>query len=552
MTAYYNIKYWILIISSLLWGINISAAAKDRKITTMPQYVMALTPDTANTVSVDMEFCIPKGVIDKRSRIIILPQLIEGDSTIMELKTIVADAPIYRKKMHRRNKLEGYKDIYSNVAMQIDNNKDLKLKYSETFALPYHIEDGKIIAVVTTDGCGECTSLDTLLIAEISNPMSLIDYNYTTGNPMDVPIKGKGKARLQFVINKYDINLSLGNNKTEMDSMLQKIEPVITNPLNTLESLEIYGMASADGPLQFNTTLSANRAKSARDWLASKLNLGEDILRKIKIGSKPEGWAPVLEAMRKDGHPDTTKVIGILEKYADSNDDVQEKYIRSLSCWRDIRNKYLQKDRKVEYQYSYTIKKLASDEELLYMYSDSPESLSENEFLKVASLMGNDTDKKKVYYKTLERFPQSAPAACNLSEILTRQENPKEAIEILERITSHTPESRYNLGLLYAKQRNLKKAYLYLKDYKDTNSAIVAMGLNLTEEAMNIMESNPDTSPKAEYVRAMIAAQTENTDSLIHHLKKACNSDGSLKERAKNEALFHKYINMKEIKDIIF
>ena len=50
--------------------------------------------------------------------------------------------------------------------------------------------------------------------------------------------------------------------------------------------------------------------------------------------------------MIADGHPDSLKVREILDKYNAENDDVAERYIRRLSCWNDIKNNYLQKDRK--------------------------------------------------------------------------------------------------------------------------------------------------------------------------------------------------------------
>ena len=59
-------------------------------------------------------------------------------------------------------------------------------------------------------------------------------------------------ANLQFVINKYDINLEMGNNRNELDDMVAKLAPVLNDTLATLTSLEIIGMASADGPLAFN------------------------------------------------------------------------------------------------------------------------------------------------------------------------------------------------------------------------------------------------------------------------------------------------------------
>lgn len=99
--------------------------------------------------------------------------------------------------------------------------------------------------------------------------------------------------------------------------------------------------------------------------------IAPEMKERILADVRPEGWEPVLEAMRQAGDPDAADVEAILERYpADSNnDDVQEREIRRLSCWERIRTNYLQRDRKVEYRYTYTLKSFTSDEELLRMYA---------------------------------------------------------------------------------------------------------------------------------------------------------------------------------------
>ena len=162
-------------------------------------------------------------------------------------------------------------------------------------------------------------------------------------------------------MNRYDINLSLGRNREEMNGMLEALGKIVGDSLATLNGVSIYGMASADGSYALNDRLAKNRAGSARDWLVQNLHLSAQDARHFSVGARPEGWTPVLEAMRADGHPDTTQVAEILKKYEGQNDDVAERYIRRLACWNDIRTRYLQNDRKVVYEYTYTIKSFTTD-----------------------------------------------------------------------------------------------------------------------------------------------------------------------------------------------
>lgn len=136
--------------------------------------------------------------------------------------------------------------------------------------------------------------------------------------------------------------------------------------------------------------------------------------------------------MAADAHPDAGKVKAILDRYADQNDDVAERYIRRLACWKDIRERYLQKDRKVEYVYTYTIRSFTTDAELLDMYSKRPDAFNEDELLRVASLATDDKKRMEVYLILLKRFPQSAIVVNNLAVLYLREGKEDEAIEVLK------------------------------------------------------------------------------------------------------------------------
>lgn len=401
--------------------------------------VETLTPDSLLQVNVNVVFHIPEHAFSKRSRLIIVPQLMKCDSLVAECKPIVLDAPIYSKKMARREKLGGYTDTLRAVAMEINNGKAYDIPYYDKVFVPENLYDGHITAVVSTDGCGECDVLDTVPVAYIQNPPAWIHPEFVIRPKVR---KGRGEALIHFIINKYDINLSLGNNKEELDKMLGTLLKVANDSLATLDSVSIYGMASADGPFGFNTTLSENRAKSAKNWLEAQLGQSVEQGVAFRIGSRPEGWLPVLEAMRADGHPDADKVANILDKYNAPNDDAAEWHIRRLACWPDIRSNYLHKDRKVEYEYTYTVKSFTTDEELLDMYGKRPDAFNEEEMLRVSTLMKTHSEKKQVYQTVLHYFPESRVAKNNLAVLLFREGKSDEAEALLNSISQKEGEEK--------------------------------------------------------------------------------------------------------------
>lgn len=382
-------------------------------------------------------------------------------------------------------------------------------------------------------------------------------------------MQGKGVAKLQFAINKHDINLTMGNNRVELERMVETIAPVLSDSLATLNSLTISGMASADGSLPFNTALAERRAQSARKWLIAQLKADSRVSKIMRTGSRPEGWGPVLQAMVADGNADSAAVKNILEKYAGSNDDVQERHIRRLPCWKDIKNRYLQKDRKVEYVYTYTLKSFTTDSELLDMYGKRPDAFNEEELLRVATLADTHDKKKQVYETIMTYFPQSQVAANNLAVLYLREGNTDKAREVLNRLAQFSPEAlntlaasyvytadyeraiellqkvdlpeaRYNLGLLKAQQRKLHEAYELLKPFGDLNSAITALSVNRNNEARQILGALNDYTPVAEYARSLTFARLKENDNFYRHISKAC-TEVSLRKRAATEPDFYPY-----------
>lgn len=566
----------------LCWGILfflVSACAvsqEGRKVTVSP--VKTLTPDSTSAVDVDVVINVPARSFSGRSRLVVVPQLLQADTLVAECGVLVLDAPVYSQKMERKVRLDGYVDSLASQARRVDNRKPFSVPYTERVTVPQHMESGRIVAVLSSDGCGECGVVDTVDMAYIANIPTLIEPKETFRLNWIEPefvirpkvIKGRGEALLQFVINRHDINLSLGNNRAEMNGMLSALQKVVGDTLATLNSLSIYGMASADGPYGFNTVLARNRANSARSWLVRQLGISAEVAANFRIGSRPEGWLPVLEAMRRDGHRDTVRVQKILDRYNAENDDVAERYIRRLSCWKDIRSKYLQKDRKVEYEYTYTVRSFTTDAELLDMYTRRPDAFNEEELLRVSTLKQTPEEKKQVYRTILHYFPQSSVAANNLAVLLLREDKADEAEAVLDALQDYSPEvlntkaavyvyrneyekavellelnpelpeARYNLGLLMAAVRRLGEAYSLLKDYTDTNAAVVALSVNANEAAWTMMRSNPDTAPRAEYVRALVFARRNEEKVMLQHLRKAVVEE-RFRQRARTEADFVPY-----------
>lgn len=66
------------------------ASTGDNTVKVMPG-VQKLMPDGNNQVTVKSTICVPAGYLSSRSRLIITPQLVAGDTIVEELDPIVVD-----------------------------------------------------------------------------------------------------------------------------------------------------------------------------------------------------------------------------------------------------------------------------------------------------------------------------------------------------------------------------------------------------------------------------------------------------------------------------
>lgn len=548
----------------------------ERPITTTPAPCV-LAPDRYGKATMKVDVTIPSGFMTKRMRLCITPQLMTGERILETYSPILLEGSIYKKKQERNETFGHYdKKDFSHSAV-INVSKPYTFQIDQAVILPKDVQTARVVGIVTSDGCGRCETYGELDLARLSSPLTLLPelklqtmWDETQKTVAPKIFNGKEEARLQFEINKSDINLALGSNRSELERVKSKLTPVIKDPYSTLNSLSITGMASADGPLKFNTKLSRDRAQSASDWLESVITFPAKAARKIRVSSRPEGWAPVLDAMEADNHPDASKVARILEKYGDKDDDVAEKYIRELKCWNDIAANYLAKDRKVEFEYTYTVKSFTTDKELQEMYARRPDLFSEAEFMKIASMYADKPDSlMDVYTTALKYYPKSEVIANNLAVLKINRGAYREAKKILSGIEISNPVvlnnlaiaeaglgstdeaetiletlpgdiSRHNLGLLYASDHDADQAWTLLEPYDDLNTAIVALAVNENLQAAHIMEAIADVSPLAEYVRAMIAARLGDSDGFLSHLSNAVR-DENLKKRALSEPDFLKY-----------
>ena len=152
-------KTYNLLLAGVLPVVMLGCAAshEGHRLSVAPEAAV-LMPDSTHSVRLDLTVRVPEKAFSRRSRLIVVPQLMSGDSLIAECTPLVLDAPVYARKLQRRKDLEGYTDSLSSYARPAYTGKTMEIPYRETVAVPDSLNDGRILAGGTTDGCGICSA----------------------------------------------------------------------------------------------------------------------------------------------------------------------------------------------------------------------------------------------------------------------------------------------------------------------------------------------------------------------------------------------------------
>ncbi len=154
---------WILPALAVLGTLEGCATARpgtEKRILVSPDS-LTLTADMEGRADVEVVFQLPGHYLSKRGRLVITPQWIKGKETASEYVPIVLDSPIYTKKMERREKLDKYTDPYADIRERVEQTSSpIKRPYRQLVELPDGTDEMHLVAVVSSDGCGQCTGIE--------------------------------------------------------------------------------------------------------------------------------------------------------------------------------------------------------------------------------------------------------------------------------------------------------------------------------------------------------------------------------------------------------
>lgn len=386
-------------------------------------------------------------------------------------------------------------------------------------------------------------------------------------------IKQKSEANIKFLIQQAKIRNS-ELQSVSVQNFVKTLRDIKSDEdRKAIDNVEVSSYASPDGGMKLNTALAQNREKTTKGYVNQtlrKTGLASDVNTKYTA----EDWDGFQELVSGSNIQDKEIILRVLSMYKDPEE--REKQIRNISVgFTDLAHEILPQLRRSRLTVNYDLIG-RSDEEIQKQYKDDASKLSVEELLYSATLTDNQAEQQNIYKKTAQVYPNDYRAYNDLAVQAFQNGDFSQAKSYVEqalKVNSNAAEPNVNAGLLAlidndetAAQTYLSKGSssevagealgnLYLKQGKyaqavkafgDAKSNSAGLAQLLTKDYMTAAStlssvSKPDAMTY--YLKAIIAARTNNTSIALDNLRNAIQQDSSLSKYAANDLEFKKIAN---------
>ncbi|MDR1120112.1 MAG: hypothetical protein LBM08_04265 [Dysgonamonadaceae bacterium] len=382
-------------------------------------------------------------------------------------------------------------------------------------------------------------------------------------------IKEAHTANIQFLIQQAELRSSELKKGELLD--WSNILTAATQADNKEVNVEISAYASPDGGVDLNDKLAAKREKNTGDYLSKEWKKAK-VSVPLTANYVAQDWDGFKELVEKSNIQDKNLILRVLSSYTDPVE--REKQIKNISSvYAVLADEILPQLRRSRLTANVQIIG-KSDAEIAQLASSDPKSLSVEELLYAATLTQESAKKADIYKKVTQTYSNDYRGFNNLGAVVFEQGDIAQAESLFKKaagLSSSSPEVYLNLGLIAltkndiaTAEQNFGKAgnvpelkdalgVLALKkgEYNKavstfttpSNNAALAQLLN---KDYNKAQSTLDNVKKADattaYLKAIVAARTNNLDGVVSNLGVAIKQDRNLAKKALNDAEFVKYI----------
>ena len=376
-------------------------------------------------------------------------------------------------------------------------------------------------------------------------------------------IKEQYTADLKFLINRAEVRAA-ELNKREVKDWQDVVDNAYQVP-NQEVDIEIQAYASPDGAQDFNERLSAQRERNTSRVVARQLGK-----KKIEVNAHytAEDWDGFQKLLEASKIQDKELVLRVLSMYPDPED--REREIRNLShVFTQLADEILPELRRSRLNANVRIIG-KSDDELKMFMAQRPGRLTIEEILYTATLYDNAKDQMNAYQQAVQLYPKDYRAYNNIGTLYLAQGNYEQAASYFAKAQKIQPNAASNMNeaLLALDRGNLAEAQRLMGSAVEVPEAGQGIGLLQMHEgkyadAIRSFGNTPSNTlaiaqimqgqyadatrtlaaiaqPNGEtaYLKAVVAARTNDLQALVNNLRAAIALDRSYAQRAQRDLEF--------------
>ena len=349
--------------------------------------------------------------------------------------------------------------------VDIIRNKSGEQHYHYTAEIPFAswMKDASLIFRAKGYGCAECELGDytTLLTPNALAPLYQPQYRYAMLVPEGEETKRREEsltAMITFPVNKTNLNLNLGNNRSEIKRINDKVQELTTNSSLTVDALSLTGYASPEGNADLNQRLSEGRVKSIAAYLVRTYPRFKDHYTSRAMGADWDGLRAAIEESSVDYKE---QIIQIIQERAASERTAALRAIDNGKTYAHLLQTYYPPLRRTVITFSFVVRGFDL-EEAREVIKKHPTHLSLAEVNLVAnSYPAGSAERYETWVIAADAFPNAVEPATNAAIMDFEAGRYDQAVKLLERYKKNT--KLYTLlGIAYAYNEQYDNARTYL------------------------------------------------------------------------------------------
>ena len=530
-----------------------------------------------NYLHVKTHVKIPHRLFSSNVRMIVQPAIYNVTrNEIMYMRPVVFDGHRYAITQQRMHDWDNTKDPLTPYIQvkHTGRRADDVLTLHDSVYVKNPKDDFRCDVMSSLETYNSVIYTDTFVIARGTvNPLRFLSYSLK-GSPVtderffpapEMQLRDtRGEMQLAFQVGKSNLDLTLGNNRSEMNRLSEQLREIENNPDMAIKSFTISGTASPEGIYESNRRLAEDRMQSAMDVILQ--GLSDDTRHNIEVGTEASvaGWDEVAQLLRADNLTDEAETIEkIIDRYP-GNITRQGRNIKSLPFYTLLKNNYLPRLRNVSYRIVTQRYRYLTDEEIADLYRTNSSDMTRYEFWRLYS-RADSTERESIIRRALEVDPHFLTGATDLADILIEKGTPDASLleQMLTSAKREVPnESRLNHGIALLTDGQYTRAdsilsltpdteiYHKAKIYSATlngryhdvieeissdspfNEVLLLLTMKANDQAWEKAQKLGD-SAKEEYIKAVAANRLDKYMAALSHLKNAFRLDPSLRETAR-------------------